>query len=568
MTIIDDVTAAVAQAGFDDGIDPSAGYRCGWDYWIAGQPATDGCGIARTTHRLPIDLEKLPHGAVAIVDGNMTISQLVASLWRQCLIRPDDREELKPNPFAVSSASKNYARLQHLVTLIGHSPHDLALYLADLRLRNGTLFHRVLAKDFKGALALSPTIAEDPWPDLVREQWVKPETDYLPPFLVAVLYAELARLAVNQAGLLAMAFDEGAELSTRRFLPRVPLASTAHQPFAIKRAIEMLPYQSIALSAPGTVLQRGDAEAAAAWAKVCAASLTAAAEELDGIDVAPATPKQAKALARDFESSPAFWLEQRNGHGWSRQNRPAATRWGLDWRQHASVGLLEIMMTAQDWNERYRPEGPRLASMSLRRVSWAIATINYAWVAESNPAAALWLLMQTQGKKEDALPLVFGPFGMDHALEAKSGDTLRKKAMAMIADRPRPGELGYTARYQAHLWLNDRGDDIAYYRHYQWDAIVGYIRAKKGILPEVLQDTSRVPEEVVAVLGRTHGVSPNYGGLGHNQLPFAPMTDDIAAARGAQNVGMMISPLSTDPMREMPSRKLGQQKKEGKTKKR
>jgi hypothetical protein len=277
LSIIDDITAAVVQTGFDDRTNPSVGYRCGWDYWIPRQPATDGCGIARTTHRWPIDLEKLPGGAIPIVDGNMTVSQFVASLWRQCLIRPDeDSEEPKSNPFAVSSASKNYARLQHLVTLLGHSPHDLALYLADLRLRHRTVFNCVLAKDFTGALALSPTIAADTWPDLVREQWVKPEADYLPPFLVAVLYAELARLAVNQAGLLAMAFDEGTELSTRRFLPRIPLAGSPHQPFAIKRAIEMLPYQSIALSAPGTVLQRGDAEAAAAWAKVCAASLTAA----------------------------------------------------------------------------------------------------------------------------------------------------------------------------------------------------------------------------------------------------------------------------------------------------
>jgi len=87
-------------------------------------------------------------------------------------------------------------------------------------------------------------------------------------------------------------------------------------------------------------------------------------------------------------------------------------------------------------------------------------------MAESNPAAALWLLTQTQGKEEDALPLVSGPFAMDGTLKAKSGDTLRKNAIALVADRPKPGELGYTARYQSHLWLNNRGDDIAHYRHY------------------------------------------------------------------------------------------------------
>lgn len=349
MSIIDEIAAAVAQAGLDDGNDPSVGLRCGWDYWVPGQPLTDGCGIARTPHRLPIDLDLLPEGAVAIIDGTMTAAQLGGSIWRQIMIRPrDPRAAMGHGQFAVSSMAAHCGRAEHLVTLVGHSPRDLAIYLDDLRLRDRAVFDRVIAKDFKGAIALRPTIADDPWPDRVRALWEAPEADYLPPFLVAVLYAELARLAVNHDGLLVMAFDGGIELSTRRFVPRVPLAGGPHQPSAIKRAIEMLPYQSIALSAPGTILQRGDAEAAAAWARVCAASLSVMAEERNGLDIAPATPKQAKAIARDFEANPAFWLEQRNDHGWSRQNRPAATFWGLDWRQHASVGLMEIMMTAQD----------------------------------------------------------------------------------------------------------------------------------------------------------------------------------------------------------------------------
>lgn len=182
-----------------------------------------------------------------------------------------------------------------------------------------------------------------------------------------------------------------------------------------------------------------------------------------------------------------------------------------------------------------------------------VSSVSFAWVAEGNPAAALRQLEQAQDLDEDAEPLVFGPFAMDAILKSKSGDTLRKTATTLVVDRPRSGELGYTARYQAHLWLNDRGDDIAHYRHYQWDAIVSFHRAKRGTLPEVLRDTSRVPSEVLAALGRTHGVSPDDRGMGHNQPPSTRMTDDIAAARGAQNVGMMISPLSTDPMREMQS---------------
>ncbi len=192
--------------------------------------------------------------------------------------------------------------------------------------------------------------------------------------------------------------------------------------------------------------------------------------------------------------------------------------------------------------------------MSMRRASWAIATINYACMTENNPAAAVWLLRQAQGKDEDPLD-AFSPFAMEDILKEKSGNTLPKKAFALVADRPKPGEFGYTARYQAHLWLKDRGDDIAHYRQYQRDAIMGYHGAKAGILPKILRDPSRVPEEVAAVLGRAHGVSPTHGGIGHNNPPSSGMTDDIDAARGAQNFGMMISPPSTDQMREMLSRK-------------
>lgn len=569
MSIIDDVAAAIAQAGLDDSVDPAVGLRRGWDYWIPGQPATDGCGIARTPHRHLSEHIPLLDGARAIIDGAMSEAQLGGSFWRQVLIRPREAGAGGgPDTFAISNMAARCERAEHLVTLLGHSPRDLAMYLGDLKLRDRPVFDRVIAKDFKGAVTLCPTIIDDPWPDRVRALWTKPEADYLPPFLVAVLYAELARLAVNHLGLLGMAFDAGIELSTRRFLPRIPLAGGPHEPVAIRRAIEMMPYQSIALSAPGTVLQRGDVEAAAAWAKLCAARLTAAVEERGGLDVMPATPLQAKAVAHDFEASPAFWLEPRMNHGWSRQNRPAATFWGLDWRQHAAVGLMEIMMTAQNWNRRLRPKGPKLASASMRRVSWAIATISFAWMAEGNPAAALWMLQQAKEEDEDALSLAFGPFAMDDSLKPKSGDSLRKKAMALVADRPKPGELGYTARYQAHLWLNDRGDDIAHYRHFQWDAITGYHRARKGALPMVLQDTSRIPEGVVAALGHAHGVSPDRDGVGRNQPPSLPMTDDISARRGAQNVAMMISPLSADPMREMALRKQPQTRRKTKNRRR
>lgn len=562
MSITDEIAAAVAQAGLDDGIDPSPGYRLGWDFWVPGKPPTDGCGIARAPHRFPIDVTSLPEGAVAIIDGTMKAADLVGSVWRQVLIRPDVAyAESSGNPFAVGDAFEDCPRARHLITLIGHSPRDLALYLDDLRRRDRDLFECVLAKNFKGAIAQCPAIADDAWPASVQTRWTKP-ADYLPPFRVAVLYAELARLALNQAGLLAMATDGATSLTTKGLLTRIPLASGPHQPHAVRRAIEMLPYQSIALSAPGSMLHAGDAEAAAAWANVCAGNLSQAAERRSGIVIAPRTPKEAVAIQEDYRASPAFWVEKRGDYGWGLGNRPGATRWGLSWRRHASVGLMEIMMTAIDWNRRFRPDGPKLSRMSRERVSLALATINYAWTGESNPAAALELLRQAcRNKPAAAVPTAFDPFGTADVLGDASGGDLRKLALELLVDQPKPGELGYTARYQAHLWLDDRGDDIAHYQEFQRDAVREYERAKMGILPDVLRDTSRVPAEVVAALGRSHGVLPSHDGIERDQLLSLTMTDDIAAARAAQNVAMMISPLSTDPMREVLSRKPAKKRK-------
>lgn len=554
MSITDEIAAAVAQTGLYDGIDPSVGYRLGWDYWIPGKPPTDGCGIARTPHHLPIDLTSLPEGAVAIIDGTMKAVDLIGSVWRQILIRPDAAyAESGCNPFAVSDAFEDCPRARHLIALVGHSPRDLGLYLDDLRQRDGELFECVLSKNFKGAIAKCPAIADDDWPASVQARWTKP-ADYLPPFRVAVLYAELARLALNQAGLLAMATDGATSLNTKGLLSRIPLAGGPHQPHAVRRAIEMLPYQSIALSAPGSILRGGDAEAAAAWAKVCAGNLSQAAEQLGGLAIAPRTPKEAIAIQEDYRASPAFWVEKRD-HGGGLGNRPGATRWGLSWRRQAAVGLMEIMMTAIDWNCRFRPDGPKLSRMSRERVSLALATINYAWTGETNPAAALALLRQACRNKSVAIPTAFDPFGAADFLGDASGNDLRKLGLELLADRPKPGELGYTARYQAHLWLDDHGDDIAHYQAFQRDAALEYERAKMGALPDILRDTSRVPAEVVAALGRSYGIYPRHDGIGRDQPPSLTMTDDIAEARAAQNIAMMISPLSTDPMHEQLSRK-------------
>lgn len=549
--IADDIQSALHQAGIAGDGDPGSALSRGWDYWHPGTSAADGRGIARTPHPIILGRETLPLECRPIFDAAMTAEQLQAGIWRQCLIRPGDPDAVAgEDAFAISDPVAYCSRAEHLVALIGHAPRDLALWLNDLRRTDPSSFAFVLAKDFRTALVECPKLASAGWPDIVQRQWTGGEGDYLPPFFVAALYAELARLALNQAGLLELSFDAGVELTTTRFLDRMPLAGGPHEPRAITHAIAMAPFQSVALSPPDMILGNHDRAAAKAWSTTAAASIALAAGLCDGINLSVASPEDAIFLRAAFEASPNFWTEERAGHGYSRQPRPAATRWGLNWRHHAATGLVELMATAREWNARYRPSGPRLDRISRIRRAHALSVVGFSWLAEFDTAAARSELARIDTTAANLSTDEISPLSIDDRLGGRSGDDLLRDAESGVAIRPAAGAFGYTARYQAHLWLDVRGDDIAHYRRFQQDAVARHARALEGILPAELRDMTRVPRNVADLLRQQHGLSPKQGGIGHNQPPPS-MTLDIQAARGAQNAGMMLSALSTNPILEM-----------------
>lgn len=315
----------------------------------------------------------------------------------------------------------------------------------------------------------------------------------------------------------------------------------------------MVPFQSVALTAPDLINTNLDRAAAKAWARTGAASLALAAAEGNAIDVTPANPEQAKFLKGAYEASPSFWLEQFANRAPSRQPRPAANRWGQNWRHHAAMGLFEIASTARAWNAEHRSKGPHLRKLSRKRLAHAISTISFGWLAESNAAAGLSELQKIDAARCDGWTAdTVSPLSIDDGfLGEKSGDTLLRAVEAEIIHRPRPGTLGYTARYQAHLWIDACGDDIRWYRQFQQDALIEHRRAIDGTLPAALQDTARVPKDVVDLLGRQHGIAPKHGQIGHNRPPAPEMTDDPNAALGAQDLGMMVSALSTNPILEL-----------------
>lgn len=560
MNPIDDIAAALAHAGIDPEVDAGMGMWRGWDYWAPGEPVTDGCGVARTPHRFgDADDSRLPVGAARILAPTMTPVELASGIWRQCLIQPgDDAAPDGPDRFAIGDIDAHCLSSAHLVALLGHQPRDIALNLTDLRQRDPAMFDLVLAKKFKAAIARDPAIVDRPWPDVVRRRWRGAEGDYLPPFLATVLYAELARSAQNQAGLLALALDGGVELTTKGFLDRVAVSGGAGGSTAVDRAITYAPFQTVALTPPDLMLINKDRAGITIWSETAAASVAVVAGRRGDLKILPGNADAAARLRAGYEAHPQFALEARKRKGSSRQPHRAATFWGLNWRRNASIRLLELALTAREWNVAHRPDGPCLPDTSAGQrasiVAKAIAAISFRWAAEHSAAAGLMLIDKVLSRADkveqgfdDWTPDDITPLSIDDHLGVRSGVTLLDQAWDGVRKLPRPGELGYTARARAHLWINDDGDDIAHYLEFQRRALAGHREARRGHLPPELRDTARVPAEVVALLGRQHGIRQRHGGVRHNQPPIE-MTDDPAAARGAQQQGLAISALSTDPM--------------------
>lgn len=560
MNPIDDIAAALAHAGIDPELDAGVSMWRGWDYWAREEPATDGRGVARAPHRFgDADDGRLPAGAARILAPTMTSVELAGGIWRQCLIRPgDDAAPDGPDRFAISDIDAPCLSSEHLVALLGHQPRDVSLYLTHLRQREPAMFDLVLAKRFKAAIACDPAIISRPWPDAVRRRWRDAEGNYLPPFLATVLYAELARSAQNQAGLLALAFDGGVELTTKGFLERVAVSGGAGGAAAVDSAIAYAPFQTVALTPPDLMLKNKDRAGITIWGETAAARLALAAGRRGDLAILPGNADAAARLRAGYEAHPQFALEARKNKGNSRQPHRAATFWGFNWRRNAAIRLLELALTAREWNVAHRPDGPRLPNTSAgqraSKVAKAVTAISFRWAAEHSAAAGLMLINKMLSKADKVehgfdnwTPDDITPLSIDDHLGDRSGVTLLDQAWDGISKLPRAGEFGYTARARAHLWIDDDGDDIGHYLEFQRQALNRHSEALRGHLPLELQDTARVPANIVALIGRQQGIKQPRVGLGHNQPPIE-MTDDPAAARGAQEHGLAISALSTDPM--------------------
>jgi hypothetical protein len=555
MTVADDIMMTLRQAGMID--DPGLAACSGWDYWVPAKALTDGKGIARTAHPPTANYAHINKDARAIIAPDMNARQLTGALWRQCMILPGDDEAFgEEDVFAVSALDAFCPSADHLIAVIGHEPRDVALYLDDLRERDDKLFRLVLAKDFRTAVERCPAIVHDEWPSRARRYWKEGQADYLPPFLATVLYAELARLAMNEAGLIGLTFDGDVELTTTQLLKRIAVTGTIHAAPAVSQALRHALYQSHAL-VPPALLNEADPAVKQAWVQTIASHIALDVGRGSAMDLAATPPERASALEAKFASHPQFLKEKGKGDGLVRKSHLAATFWGLNWRRNAAVRLLEIAITAREWNKQHRPDGPQmptaLNSNPTNPLWSALVAICFRWLAMHNPAAALQYIGKMWGKEKkerlgfDRLTVGdINPLTIDLHIGEFSGETLFRDARQRLKKLPRPGELGYTARSQAHLWLDDEGDDIAHFQRFQQDARIDHWAAQNGLLPSLLRRENLPGAGTVADFMYEKGLVAEYGIICHNMPPS--MSQDIATARGAQLFSHRISPLATDPM--------------------
>lgn len=549
--------------------------RSGWDVWT--QDATEPLGIARTPHlAIASKIEVADAGLRPVLSSAMDRSDLHAGVWRQIRILPDQdawrveaANDATPDRFAPTGGRHYPDRAPFGTKVLGIAPADIVDFLFETKKTDQDLFDLLLAKDFKAAFKQYPDLIQLEWPQATKDRWARiGGRDCLPPVLALALYAEFCRVAHNEADLIKLSFDaRGNEIFSRPYLDTIPtLTWESSDTEAVRTLVGMAPFQSTALVPPDELLRRIAPKASGAWSEAAAAAMaiyiTTGGEKAQEALSHPPSPETAKALRDGIASNPRFAPVPREGKGWSLSRGHAATCWGMNWRMYAVTSLLDLAAQARAWSAQYRGGRDRLPSPKFDRdLERAIAAILYLWVEAAHPAAlpaALEPIIRAKegmikraaedaGKKIESFKLPDADRSIDALATCTTfGKTICKDARAKLDELPQPGEEGYTARARAHLWLNDDGDDIAHYLRHQKQAIKQHhaVLARGDCLDKTAVLFTRRKSRLLVkpkALRRPD--------IRHRASKTFKMTPSIEAARCAQDIAMMVSPLAMDPVR-------------------
>lgn len=540
--------------------------RAGWDYVGTESPSPTGLlGIPRFPHIAiigDVPAEMMPGPPMLAVD--MTPQEMEAGLYRQCRIRPEaiaDGTSIAADPYTIlPDADYDPARAWLFRAVTGHAPRDIALFLAAEIQERPHIGKLLLARDCQTALTLAPDLLDAIWPDTVRDGWRENGgKDYLPPLQACALHAELARLSINDLGMILLSFDDHGKTVTTQGMIRdlVPddgesgRTTTMPQAGPVEALVAMIPFQTYSLLPPTAVLEQRDARRGRAWSRQCASLIPAIIadhgpsiiDELMNF-TSHLTPG---ALQRNVAAHPKAWPEARQGYGFSPQKRPAVEYWKLDRRQNAAVGLLEIALDAQAWNRSYaNAEGNLRADVSDQLLANAMQMFLCLWLEGAHIPAARQLDREIREGFRDRhtrQSTIFADDTLDDICHRPGfGSGLLRTARRLIVMRAKPGQEGYSARYKAHFWLTAIGDDLSRYRSFQRVAVAEHYH-----------------REDRSVGFSTRGTSDRFSRHRHHRSGWKSlgMTSDPEAARSARDKAMMVTSSGLDPIRSFIARPAG-----------
>ncbi len=586
MTYLDDVSWSEAYRRGITGNDESPAELCSilrsnWDVWESAQPR-EPMGLARLPHLAIVrKVDPTGHGLRPVLAPDMDKHLLEAGFWRQLRIYPDVGVDVTQavDPFSPDQQMPvDGGRARFLRQIFGHDVTDCVLYLDDVRQRDRKLYRLLLAKDYLAAFKHRPDILDDPWPYAAQTRWkLTKGRDYLPPVLALALMTEAARLGHNQHGVLGLSFDErGKEIFIRPYLEAIPsVGGPIEPPHWLARHVENSIFQTTALMPPDHVFPHiangiiipGNPELGRAWsegaATVIAAVLGAGGAAHVRMVTRPGTADDAKKLKDGIAFHPRHQAQTHVGKAPSISKGQPSAYWAMNWRIHPIVGLLDLARQAFDWSKRHRTGRNQLRNWSedkpKRWLTKAVTAISYCWV-ESFSAAALQTALKplidskrnwrVRNSHERAIDGLFELTDEEREIDsladgANFGSTICAEALTWLASLPGPGNEGYTARYRAHLWFDQHGDDIVHYQRHQRNALRGFRHLRRtgcAIDPELLDGFEPAHRKLLTMPdGRLR--------LPGNQSDSPGMKAIRQAARSAQDLAMMPSPFALDPMR-------------------
>lgn len=527
MSILDEINACIAREIIEQnraGANCRARYRTaltpGWDIITNLKEIDQPCrGIWRTPHLDVSQFFAAPDDVpMGMFEEASTACDIEARSWRLLRIFPDPFDyrhrqlpigilrkspeaEKQDDIFAPLVREGMGPERGHLVeAIIGSSPREIARFCEELLKIEPQLGSMVLAKKFREAKRLASDVILTPWP-----RQTSPDRVYIPPFLASVLLAEMQRLAQNVCSQIIVSFfRDGTEATIATVVQKCMSyqkkqdarrkASDLYDP-AIAQQIAYAPFQTrlhqFQLSSdPDLGLQRVYDTSRGIFREL-ARHGEPLVDFITGLHPYSPSPALAKSV-----SAHVRWLPDRKAKKGSRaHNADNSMRFhGMDWYDHAVLGLAQIHHAAREWNHRYCPENPwpHQTSGSVWGLQQAIARIPYFWLETAHPKAfereanKLCRARERNSKrcKSDCAPRKAQEPAIDGGLKTdkpakgrrlidelavfddptvKIKDYQVTRARKRAAEKPPHGYPGYSAQYRPHLWLNHDDDDIGFW---------------------------------------------------------------------------------------------------------